>query len=133
MRCGSAARCHINRPRHLREKVSSDVCFFFSSRRRHTRCSRDWSSDVCSSDLLLTSGEELLAAYDPAEPPAALVLDQMMPGLTGLETAARLRADGFTQPIILCSGQIGRASCRERVHISVGARSLQNNGSSYSM
>src|SRR3989449_2412172 len=33
----------------------SGVCylFFFSSRRRHTRCSRDWSSDVCSSDLAL--------------------------------------------------------------------------------
>src|SRR5690554_7376630 len=34
----------------------SDTClflffFFFSSRRRHTRCGRDWSSDVCSSDL----------------------------------------------------------------------------------
>ena len=29
------------------------VFFFFSSRRRHTRCSRDWSSDVCSSDLQL--------------------------------------------------------------------------------
>src|SRR2546429_252125 len=28
------------------------VFFFFSSRRRHTRCSRDWSSDVCSSDLI---------------------------------------------------------------------------------
>src|SRR2546429_8210800 len=28
--------------------------FFFSSRRRHTRCSRDWSSDVCSSDLYAT-------------------------------------------------------------------------------
>src|SRR5690606_41822340 len=27
------------------------VIFFFSSRRRHTRFSRDWSSDVCSSDL----------------------------------------------------------------------------------
>src|SRR5690606_39422370 len=27
--------------------------FFFSSRRRHTRFSRDWSSDVCSSDLKL--------------------------------------------------------------------------------
>src|SRR6266542_572916 len=27
--------------------------FFFSSRRRHTSCYRDWSSDVCSSDLLL--------------------------------------------------------------------------------
>src|SRR5690606_41037402 len=28
--------------------------FFFSSRRRHTRFSRDWSSDVCSSDLMPT-------------------------------------------------------------------------------
>src|SRR5699024_4134614 len=28
-------------------------CFFFSSRRRHTRSKRDWSSDVCSSDLLI--------------------------------------------------------------------------------
>src|SRR6266498_3505624 len=32
----------------------SGSCFFFSSRRRHTRCGRDWSSDVCSSDLLDT-------------------------------------------------------------------------------
>src|SRR2546422_4654338 len=32
--------------------------FFFSSRRRHTRCSRDWSSDVCSSDLILRKLEE---------------------------------------------------------------------------
>src|SRR3989449_10736437 len=31
--------------------LSSCRLFFFSSRRRHTRCSRDWSSDVCSSDL----------------------------------------------------------------------------------
>src|SRR5699024_4565544 len=30
---------------------SSAYCFFFSSRRRHTRSKRDWSSDVCSSDL----------------------------------------------------------------------------------
>src|SRR3989449_3460661 len=34
--------------------------FFFSSRRRHTRCSRDWSSDVCSSDL---DPEKYLATY----------------------------------------------------------------------
>src|SRR5262245_2177102 len=31
--------------------VLIDVFFFFSSRRRHTRCLSDWSSDVCSSDL----------------------------------------------------------------------------------
>src|SRR5947199_3485180 len=34
--------------------IKCDV-FFFSSRRRHTRCLSDWSSDVCSSDLLLGS------------------------------------------------------------------------------
>src|SRR5207253_5804799 len=36
------------------ELADSSVCFFFfffSSRRRHTRWPRDWSSDVCSSDL----------------------------------------------------------------------------------
>src|SRR2546430_12813756 len=31
--------------------MSSPCCFFFSSRRRHTRFDCDWSSDVCSSDL----------------------------------------------------------------------------------
>src|SRR3712207_7002677 len=37
----------VNWPRLLRYSTS----FFFSSRRRHTRYWRDWSSDVCSSDL----------------------------------------------------------------------------------
>src|SRR5207302_5502321 len=36
------------------------LSFFFSSRRRHTRFSRDWSSDVCSSDL----GTALIMAYE---------------------------------------------------------------------
>src|SRR2546429_9684182 len=40
------------------------IFFFFSSRRRHTRCSRDWSSDVCSSDLsILALGYLLPMAY----------------------------------------------------------------------
>src|SRR5699024_11978283 len=47
-------------PLHLHLLVSHSVAvrdrvlslFFFSSRRRHTRSKRDWSSDVCSSDLL---------------------------------------------------------------------------------
>src|SRR5256884_7475983 len=45
--------------------------FFFSSRRRHTRCSRDWSSDVCSSDL-----EWVLArvGFDAALAKAQLVI-----------------------------------------------------------
>src|SRR5205814_25843 len=33
---------------------SARSCFFYSSRRRHTRCLSDWSSDVCSSDLAFT-------------------------------------------------------------------------------
>src|SRR5690606_40833782 len=46
---------HIRTLYNVNSKVSYcyDV-FFCSSRRRHTRFSRDWSSDVCSSDLLLT-------------------------------------------------------------------------------
>src|SRR2546429_4031401 len=42
---------------------ASRFFFFFSSRRRHTRCSRDWSSDVCSSDLMI--GREELELMKP--------------------------------------------------------------------
>src|SRR5207302_3816672 len=35
--------------------------FFFSSRRRHTRFSRDWSSDVCSSDLPFSAIQVMIA------------------------------------------------------------------------
>src|SRR5207249_6079003 len=35
--------------------ASLRLAFFFSSRRRHTRSKRDWSSDVCSSDLCARS------------------------------------------------------------------------------
>src|SRR2546429_3884363 len=42
--------------------------FFFSSRRRHTRCSRDWSSDVCSSDL--SDGPHLASMCGAAGPGA---------------------------------------------------------------
>src|SRR2546428_8981453 len=43
------ARCIVSKALNTPRSCS---CFFFSSRRRHTRCSR-WSSDVCSSDLSL--------------------------------------------------------------------------------
>src|SRR2546430_16142673 len=42
----------------------SAICFFFSSRRRHTRFDCDWSSDVCSSDL-----SEIVSAYADAKIP----------------------------------------------------------------
>src|SRR5262249_58722054 len=46
-------------------------CFFFSSRRRHTRLVSDWSSDVCSSDLEIDG----VAADSTTETYAALRLD----------------------------------------------------------
>src|SRR3712207_9155253 len=39
--------------------------FFFSSRRRHTRYWRDWSSDVCSSDLLISDAVQSTAVAPP--------------------------------------------------------------------
>src|SRR5687768_18222317 len=39
-------------------QVLASSNFFFPSRRRHARCSRDWSSDVCSSDLILAQHVE---------------------------------------------------------------------------
>src|SRR5690606_41156893 len=46
--------------------LSMPSVFFFSSRRRHTRFSRDWSSDVCSSDLFvpLRPGEGAQASWN---------------------------------------------------------------------
>src|SRR5690606_40217628 len=55
------------------------VCFICSSRRRHTRFSRDWSSDVCSSDL----GGDLAGVeveVDPAQGGDGAVTDVEAPG-----------------------------------------------------
>src|SRR5207245_3459014 len=68
--------------------------FFFSSRRRHTRCYRDWSSDVCSSDLSLGQvfpvQEVLLVKIDLGQvlPPA---LDLHPAGGAGRIAAAVMR------------------------------------------
>src|SRR5262245_44842709 len=57
-RSGSTGYCHSLTSRRY-------FLFFFSSRRRHTRCLSDWSSDVCSSDL--TCYEALAASWKEAE------------------------------------------------------------------
>src|SRR6266496_4677785 len=60
--------------------------FFFSSRRRHTRSLRDWSSDVCSSDLLgnvLAVGVTVHGHALPRAPAEELV--QRQPGDLGLD------------------------------------------------
>jgi len=52
------------------------------------------------------SGEECLTTVE-ATPPDVIVLDHMMPGLTGIETARRLRHGGFHKPIVLFSAYLG--------------------------
>src|SRR6266513_5807191 len=69
----------------------------WSSRRRHTRSKRDWSSDVCSSDLS--------ASRTSVGQPA--------------------RDHRSHRPDRGGGGKIGRASCRERVYISVVGGSLK--------
>src|SRR3712207_8131755 len=88
--------------------------FFFSSRRRHTRYWRDWSSDVCSSDLMLIRpgtvelmekalqlGAQVVGGLDPAG------IDRDPKG--HLDIVFGL-AERYGVPV-----EIGRASCRERV------------------
>src|SRR5690606_19002265 len=58
---------------------------FFSSRRRHTRFSRDWSSDVCSSDLNLKAGDPL--NFVDTKPYKDRLLDSQ--AKTGLNDALR--------------------------------------------
>src|SRR5438067_11782428 len=63
--------------------------FFFSSRRRHTRSKRDWSSDVCSSDLFQRVGQR------------------------GRRARRADRRAGNAANLYIAR-EIGRASCRER-------------------
>src|SRR2546430_13417277 len=52
-----------------------DIVFFFSSRRRHTRFDCDWSSDVCSSDLLDAEDSLNLPASQPPQHTCSTTVD----------------------------------------------------------
>src|SRR5207245_8476226 len=93
----------------VRLLTCASFSFFFSSRRRHTRCYRDWSSDVCSSDLARTQAAPTNAAPARVEP---------RPPLKTVKVGGRLRRSDRLNPV---EHEIGRASCRERVEITVGA------------
>src|SRR5206468_6635737 len=99
-------------------------------RRRHTRSDRDWSSDVCSSDLLLSSkgygllwNNPSLTDFNPAD--QAIVIDPAT-GKGKFSTGAKgrygflLASDNKDRLVVDVDGKIGRASCRERVEVGVG-------------
>src|SRR6266700_4595014 len=67
--------------------------FFFSSRRRHTRFSRDWSSDVCSSDLAIGASDStgMSVSFTPVLAKAHLNREFVVAQGTGLDLAAPLK------------------------------------------
>src|SRR2546430_3497516 len=94
------------------------VGFFFSSGRRHTRFDCDWSSDVCSSDLV--SVLDSSGSFASIENGYALPLDaRYMRELGRTDDGVDIETppDGalvysMTPGVV---SKIGRASCRERV------------------
>src|SRR5256884_5702925 len=106
------------RQRH-RPSRDKSVYFFFSSRSRHTGCSRDWSSDVCSSDLI-TSKALLRLPNDQRHlfNPSNLGITVTLLAFPSVGIAPPYH---FTENLtgswdwLLPGLKIGRASCRERV------------------
>src|SRR5690625_7802906 len=87
------------------------LIFFFSSRRRHTRWPRDWSSDVCSSDLLHLKPH--VALYVGGMGSATDNFHRNAIARLGWEEECEEIAERYRE-------EIGRASCRERVEGGVG-------------
>src|SRR5699024_11690511 len=98
----------------------------FSSRRRHTRSKRDWSSDVCSSDLSRTKNSSRqrcrLVPPSGASSSATCCLmqqHQLSPTQPWLWVHSSSPRQPCTSWALVYRRQIGRASCRERVEIWV--------------
>src|SRR5699024_11716590 len=94
------------------------ILFFFSSRRRHTRSKRDWSSDVCSSDLII---RDAIVPLDSEERKNVLIIDDSLferNRSKKVELLAKTYDHANHRYRFGFRMQIGRASCRERVEVS---------------
>src|SRR5699024_11908380 len=90
------------------------VVFFFSSRRRHTRSKRDWSSDVCSSDLQTRTGFSTLAVCAVANP--VRVCGGLQEAIAAADPEGSYEQSAWFRSEV--EEKIGRASCREGVERS---------------
>src|SRR5437867_9225110 len=110
--------------RSTKRYCSTRVCFFFSSRRRHTRSYGDWSSDVCSSDLGQVARGDLEdrdvgRLVDAEHLGGELALVGQLDGhFIGAIDDVRIGEDHAVRADDE-AGKIGRASCRERVESTV--------------
>src|SRR3546814_2049720 len=93
---------------HVFHHIYSCFFFFFKQKTAYEMRISDWSSDVCSSDLLFSQHDE---AQRLQQRIAGDVLDEIAVG-AGLQAGGEMpRREAFGQD----HEQIGRASCRERV------------------
>src|SRR5690606_40356267 len=104
--------------------------FFFSSRRRHTRFSRDWSSDVCSSDLngVYGPGHNYFVKSKDGTQDWIVYHGNNNPGEGCGARPSRMQEVNWNAdatPDFGIPTKIGRASCRERVWITVVAGRLE--------
>src|SRR2546430_2671342 len=79
------------------------IIFFFSSRRRHTRFDCDWSSDVCSSDLLLWKGRKNAFGALGRLAPSNYVLDGVIPRTKLPQTLRHIREVGARYGFDICN------------------------------
>src|SRR5205814_2386752 len=89
--------------------------FFFSSRRRHTRCLSDWSSDVCSSDLL---AERRKREKRWPEPDSLVVAAQLFSRRDQHSARAEMTLDRCVELIALQFRLPGHFSPRSEEHTS---------------
>src|SRR5438067_3801021 len=103
----------------LKVIILYDIFFFFSSRRRHTRSKRDWSSDVCSSDLPSRTPTRRPGRAQRSSDDGSLYEAQRVGVRDGLRSrrCPELAVHGVGLGLDRVGGdlKIGRASCRERV------------------
>src|SRR5690606_39939973 len=85
------------------------------SRRRHTRFSRDWSSDVCSSDLTTPSAEDNDSLGAPVTPPRedAHQLNNPRPAYPALSRRLREQGTVLLEILILPDGTVGEVKIKE--------------------
>src|SRR3546814_3864448 len=107
--------CYVLMVLFLRRKLSVlvvsvvlyciSILFFFKQKTAYEMRISDWSSDVCSSDLMsITLETQEQGAYV-----------NRMYSKSGDYEAGCFRSSHFIEPDAIRPGQIGRASCRERV------------------
>src|SRR5207245_6182122 len=104
-----------------------------SGRRRHTRCYRDWSSDVCSSDLkeadasATSPGKDVIRELLARHAPCVVLIDELVAYVRQFPEGQTLSGGGYDSNLSFVQAltEIGRAPCRAEVEVSGGRSTFE--------